>query len=234
MVKLNREPFACVKLHDFNPAEAARLVASALAARGMDLVELSRQLQYCSLERSMQKVERVLAGAAVQEEVHILRRIGEILAIDQERLCGEKWFFDEDDYQRYLFRPYLMRVAENTRPSQVTMAGFYGLKRCFLVASYPELLHAARAEQLEVVKLDVLWDMEKSPITPFFGRTIGYAFFHAYREAVPLSVEGDMLEYVEVVSSACCGGVSVRGKALAGGYVHVPRFAARSGPSTKK
>jgi hypothetical protein len=227
MVKLNSEPHAIVRLHDLDPAEAARLTAGALAGKGMNRGELARQLHYCSLERSLEKVEKVLAGTITLEEIHILRRIGEILGIDQERLCGEQWFFDADDYQRYLFRPYLMRVAEHTRPTQVTMAALYGLKRCFLVASYPELLSATREEQLEVVKLDVIWDMRKLPITPFFGKTVGYAFFYEYRKALPLSVEGEDLAGVEVAISTCCSEVSLGEAKAAGRVVHVPRFVSR-------
>lgn len=224
MVKLNNEPVAFVRLCPVDPGEVARQTAAALAARGMTAEDLAGQLHYCSLERSQEKIEQVLAGTLDLEQLHILRKVAEILQLDPLHYCGERWFFHGDDYQRYLFRPYLMRVAERSRPSQITIAGFYGLTRCFLVATFPDLLNRSWAEQQDVVRAAVVADLAQRDVVPFFGKTVGYAFFHEYGAARPLSLTGEELAGMRVKITACCAGVVPIGLSRNVGVVHIPRF----------
>jgi len=132
--------------------------------------------------------------------------------------------------RRTNFVPYLMRVGTETRPSSIAMAGFFGLKRCFLVGSYPKLLNVPLEEQLKTIKEEIAADRDKdNGCVPFFGKKIGYAFHSEYETCIALSLDGNILEDVIVHGGQAGCSVSLQsGRIVTSSSIAIPRFVERN------
>jgi len=167
-----------------------------------------------------------------KNEQQLRLKIGEALSIDHELLHGERGFEKYEDYCRFDFKPYLVRIPTNTRPSQICPIGFVGYEFSFIVGRYKELLHVPFKEQMKFIKEKIDSDnIKHNDIVPFFGKKLGYAFYSDYEKPpVPLSLDGSVLQDMEITYNgefSCNVSVSSRVIAEAAHFV-IPRLTPRT------
>jgi hypothetical protein len=177
---------------EVTPEELRQGIESALADRGMTLDDLLRQLSFLPLQKGREAFARLFAG---EEDMQLVRRVSARLGIDHETLSGEREFTDREEYLRFTFVPRLERVPEHERPTSNPLGGMISMVAAYLQDSAAQ----SNEEYLREVSELILIDMEKTGGRQiFFGKIIGYAFYHSYDEAIAFSTAGEYLPEMEV------------------------------------
>lgn len=228
-----------IKMSEIDYLKASAMLEEALNESKMTVSELASQLHYCSLERSEEKIVKILGGFADANDLTVLRTIADILKINSEDFFGEKRCASHKEYieiySRLHFVPHLVRVPSETRPSQITIFGFVGFERVFVVGRYRKLLNKPLLEQLEYIEKEIRNDTDYKGNVMFFGKKLGYAFYWDFDQpAVALSVAGKVLDDTIVTYNGfSSSSVSVKAKTIieTGGF-QIPRFTSKDQIST--
>lgn len=222
------------KIKNVNHDEAVTIINAAVAAQGLSMDNLVIKMKYPFQHKGIEDLKLFFAGNHPNEN-QIRQRIGVCLGIDHELLHGERGFERYEDYCRCSFRPHLVRIPEDTRPSQITMFGFIGFERVFVAGAYEELLNKNIEEQLPFIQKQIANDFkERKGSVLFFGKILGYAFFSDYEKAaIPLSVKGEVLEDMVVsYSGPYSASVTVKGGVVTdSGSFQIPRLSPKRNES---
>ena len=220
------------KVRTVEHSEAVKIIETAIAEQHISRLDLVKMIGYPFIKSGLLDVEKFFSGENQSPQLRI--KIGTALGIDHEQLTGERPFEDHEKYHRYMFSPYLLRVPENTRPSQITFLGFLGFDRCFVAGIFPWLLNASLEEQKVAVKKAIAADLVERPVVPFFGMITGYAFYPEFgKPAIPFSIEGtELLDMKITYIDASCN-LSINNSILTDtGRFRIPRLTARNAPQS--
>ncbi len=215
-----------VKVATVAHEDAVAIINDAMTAQELSHLDLVKLLRYPFQGKGIKDLELYFSG----QHPYLRRlqiRIGEVLNIDHEKLNGERAFEIYEDSCRFDFKPYLVRVPEETRPNQITFFGLVGFERVFVVGRYKELLNRPIHQQLAFIKNKIAADKEKTVM--FFGRKIGFSFYYDYDQpAIPLSLSGKVLEDMEIMHLGASCRVSMKKSEIAeSGYFQIPRITQR-------
>jgi len=200
------------KVKEVSHAEAVKIIHAVLQSRHLNLHDLANMIQYTFFSKGLLELESFFKNDDITSETSgwirhkntvrenlVRRKIGEALGIDHELLLGERKFENREELCRFVFNPYLVRIPSNTIPSQITIFGFVGFKRAFVVGSYPELLNRPVDEQLEFIKDIAIADTKERESVIFFGKKLGYAYYYDYEKpAIPISLHGELMKGMEI------------------------------------
>lgn len=209
------------KMRDVPITETRNQIEGALEAQGWTLDNLIDKLGYLTYQKGRDRFARLYSG---EEDVQLLRRVANHLNLDAETLYGEKSFDNEDDYRRFVFAPYLVRVPEKSTPSQIFPVALFGVNRFIMVGTYPQLLTASPEEQNSFIQKEIVRDYAENPDVHFFGATIGYTYYHAYGEAQAFSIAGERLPDILVVDRIARATLRAGSSPIADNQVAIPRF----------
>jgi hypothetical protein len=204
-----------VKVNNVSYEEAIKVINCTLENQGISSGDLVKRIGYPFERKGMEEIELFLSGGHPKEG-RVREKIGNALNIDRELLFGERGFENFEDAARFSFYPYLIRVPEETRPSQITIFGLVGFERVFVAGRFRNLLNKPLAEQLEYVRNEILNDTEHKGSVMLFGKKLGYAFYWDFEQpAVALSVAGELMEdtFVTYDGFSSCT-VSVKAKTI--------------------
>jgi len=187
------------KLHEVPHDKAVKTIKEAMNDQNITVLDLVERIGYPFRHKGLDDLELFFSSVHTNEQ-QLRLKIGEALSIDHELLHGERGFEKYEDYCRFDFKPYLVRIPTNTRPSQITIFGFVGYEFTFIVGRYKELLHMPFEEQMKFIKKEIDKDNNKhNDFVPFFGKKLGYALYSDYeRLPVPLSLDGSVLQDMEI------------------------------------
>jgi len=215
-----------VQVADVSFNEALNIIHAALGEQGVTHKELVKKIGYPFERRGLEDLEMYFSGTH-PHEMQVRTKIGNALGIDHETLTGEREFENKSDAKRFSFVPYLVRVPENTRPSQITIFGFFGFNRAFIAGRYRSLLHKPLEDHLDYIKIEIQNDTEFKGNVPFFGLKLGYAYYWNYDQpAIAFSVDGELLHDTIVTYSgeSSCSVTLKASVIIESGGFRIPRF----------
>jgi len=214
------------KIKDVSHDEAVTIINDHLAFKNLKLRDLVTMINYPLPSKGLRQLESFFQDGDNASERQVRQKIGEALGINHELLHGERKFESREEYCRFVFKPYLERIPTNTIPSQIIMFGFVGYSRVFVVGKYAEILHKPLGEQLEFIKDMAISDTQERSFVPFFGKKLGYALYYDYEKpAIPISLQGELLDDMNIGYCECSCSVSMRSKNIAEeGRFRIPRL----------
>jgi hypothetical protein len=176
--------------------ELGRFIIEEMKMRGIKRSELVFRLGYANINKGL----RALDLCIKQGDPHpfVVQNLHTALSVDHSVIAKvleitEQQRLDEQEARaRKYFRPHLWIITERERPTSITMALFSGMteKR---VGLPPDINALPFEDQLEIAELVVLKHYaEHKGNWHFFGKIVGYYFFHSFRENVRYDIDGNV------------------------------------------
>lgn len=209
------------KVKNVAPSQMRRQIEDALAERRWSLDDLLRKLGFINLASGR---EQFAALFLTGKNTQLLRRVSARLEIDHETLTGERHFADYEEYLRYTFKPFLLRVPSKTRPSNIFPVAMAGLNAFLRVDTFPLLRTASESLQDKVIARSIREDYERRATITNFGEIVGYAYYYAFGKARAYAVTGERLVDGEIVSMTVGATLRTNRAALAAAGGVIPRI----------
>jgi hypothetical protein len=124
---------------------------------------------------------------------------------------------EAEAHAREAFRPHLFIITERSRPTSITIALLTGMADRTI--NLPEDLAANPPEkQLEIVQSVLCQHLNNNQGEwRFFGKILGYYYFHHFRENIRLDVEGNVEKDEATPFTPPQGYIAIGNKKISGG-----------------
>jgi hypothetical protein len=179
-----------------------KLIENYLSQNRLRKVDLIRKMRYKNEAKGLRRLEALIENgkysetfiADLAEAMNMeLDSIKKVLEIDENRRVEL-----ENIEARKRFRPHILLINENKRPSSLLPLMFLGVDYFKKIVLPEDIAQSSLWEQIERVKeiFSEYLKAKKNIYTPF-GKITGYKYYYEFDEYVEFTIEGEIKGYYE-------------------------------------